>query len=231
MQIKGLQKLTLIDYPQKIACTVFLAGCNFRCPWCYSPELVLPERIKEMPDVKKEDFFQFLDERKGKIEGVVICGGEPTISKELPEFAREIKEKGFLVKLDTNGSNPKALKGIIKAGYVDFIAMDVKVPLERYTEVEGLNAKKEDIKESIEIIKGSGVEYEFRTTVVPGVHEEEDIMRIAKEIAPADNYFLQNFLPEKTLKKNFLHKNPFSKEQMEGFKEAARQYVKTCQVR
>lgn len=231
MEIKGLQKLTLIDYPGKVACTVFLAGCNFRCPWCYSPELVLPEKIKKQPQIKKESFFQFLKKRKGKIEGVVICGGEPTIFQELPTFLKKIKEEGFLVKLDTNGSNPKVLKELLRENLLDYIAMDVKLPLAKYKEFPEIDTKKEKIEESINLIKNSKVDYEFRTTVVPGIHQKEDIKEIAKSISPAKKYFLQNFLPQKTICSSFLKKRPFSREEMEEFKETAEHYLNSCVIR
>lgn len=227
MKIGGLQKLTLIDYPQKIASTVFLSGCNFRCPWCYSPELVLPEKIKDHPEIKKEDFFEFLENRKGKLDGVVICGGEPTISEDIVDFVREIKERGFLVKVDTNGSRPEVLKEMMSL--VDYVAMDVKLPLERYKEISNEDSGK--IKESIDIIISSQLDYEFRTTVVPGVHRKEDIEKIAVLISGAKKYYLQNFLPEKTLKEGFLKKEPFSEENLEEFKKIASSFTEECEIR
>ena len=135
MEIAGLQKLTLIDYPGKLACTVFLAGCNFLCPWCYSKELVLPKEIEKQPKISEKEFFNFLKNRKGLLEGVVLCGGEPTIFKNLPDFAKKIKKLGFFVKLDTNGSNPEMIKELINKNLIDYVAMDVKLPKQRYTEV------------------------------------------------------------------------------------------------
>lgn len=231
MEIKGLQKLTLIDYPGEVACTVFLAGCNFRCPWCYSPELVLLEKSKKQPKIAEKRFFQFLKERKGKIDGVVVCGGEPTVFQKLPWFLREIKKERFLVKLDTNGSKPEVLKKILEKNLLDYIAMDVKVPLAKYEILPGLNVKKEKIKESIDLIKNSGVDYEFRTTVVPGIHQKEDIEKIAQSISPAKRYFLQSFLPQKTLCESFLKKKPFSREEMEEFKKTADRHLNSCVIR
>ena len=197
MKIGGLQKVTLVDYPGKIACTVFLSGCNFRCPFCYSKELVVPEEIEKHPAIDSEYFFSFLRGRKGKIEGCVLCGGEPTVhGKELIDFAKKIKDEGFLIKLDTNGSNPEVLKEMIGNSLLDYIAMDIKSPFEKYGEfAKGIDVEK--IKESVGIIKNSGVDYEFRTTVVPGLHSREDLILIAEEIAPAKKYFLQNFRSEK----------------------------------
>ncbi len=231
MRIKGLQKLTVIDYPEKMACTVFLAGCNFRCPWCYSSELVIEEKIEEQPDIKEEEFFSFLKKRVGKLDGVVICGGEPTIYKDLPKFLRKIKEMGFLVKLDTNGSNPDVIESLIKEDLLDYIAMDIKVRPEKYGKQEGLNCLPSSIKESIKIIKESGVDYEFRTTVVPGIHNKEEIIKIAKAIHPAKRYFLQNFLPLKTIDEKFLEIKPFTEEELQDFRKEAGHYVEQCQVR
>ncbi len=231
MKIGGLQKLTLIDYPGKLACTVFSSGCNFRCSWCYSPELVLPEKIEHQPEFERDVFFDFLDKRIGKIDGVVICGGEPTINSDLPQFARDIKERGFSVKIDTNGSRPEMLKILLRDGLVDYIAMDLKVPLNRYQEIAGTEGDAEKIKESIEITKGSGIEYEFRTTLVPGVHKEEDVSVMAETIKGAESYFLQNFLPEKTLEEGFLGRKPFTRKELESFKKAAEPFVKKCKTR
>ncbi len=231
MKIGGLQKLTLIDYPGKLACTVFLSGCNFGCPWCYSPELVVPEKIKEQVEIKEKDFFDFLENRKGKIEGVVICGGEPTIHEELPKFIQEIRDKGFLVKLDTNGSNPEVLKNLLESGIVNYVAMDFKGPLEKYKEVTGTEVDTNKIKESIDIIKRAGIDYEFRTTLVPGIHRKEDIAQMGEVIRGAKKYFLQNFLPEKTIKGDFLGKKPFIQKELEEFQEAAEPFVENCEIR
>lgn len=191
MKIGGLQKVTLIDYPGKVACTVFLSGCNFRCPFCYSPELVLPEEIKKHPSIKEKDFFDFLSEKKGLLDGCVICGGEPTIhGEELIDFCKKIKEMGFLIKLDTNGSNPDVLTKAIPL--IDYIAMDIKSPLDqRYKEFSVIDCL-DKIKESIEIIKKSGIDYEFRTTITN--HSVDDILEIAEYLSPAKRYYIQRFI-------------------------------------
>lgn len=207
MKIGGLQKVTLIDYPGKVACTVFLSGCNFRCPFCYSPELVLPEEIEKHPAIEKKDFFDFLLKKKGLLDGCVICGGEPTINgEELVDFCKKIKEMGFLIKLDTNGSNPDVLSKVIP--FVDYIAMDIKAPLnEKYINFSGVDCL-EKVKESIEMIKTSGIEYEFRTTITN--HSVDDVLNIANYIAPAKKYFLQRFVGEKA---NISGENYFVKEE------------------
>lgn len=201
MEIGGLQKTSLIDYPKNISCVVFLAGCNFRCPWCYSSELVLPDKIIQQPKISEEEFFTFLKSRKNLLEGVVVCGGEPTINADLGNFIKKIKEMGFKVKLDTNGSNPNVIKSLLEENLLDYIAMDIKAPLDKesYEKSTGVSVDIEKIKESIEIIKNSGIEYEFRTTVVPTIHEKEDIIKIAEYLSPVRKYFLQSFRPEKTI--------------------------------
>jgi pyruvate formate lyase activating enzyme len=191
MKIGGLQKVTLIDYPGKVACTVFLSGCNFRCPFCYSPELVLPEKIKNHPSIKERDFFDFLSEKRGLLDGCVICGGEPTIyGEELIDFCKKIKEMGFSIKLDTNGSNPDVLTKAIPL--IDYIAMDIKSPLDqRYKEFSVIDCL-DRIKESIEIVKKSGIDYEFRTTITN--HSVDDILEIAEYLSPAKRYYIQRFI-------------------------------------
>src|SRR3989344_9208054 len=148
MIIAGLQKTTLIDYPGKIACVVFLAACNFRCPWCYSSELVLPVKIAKQPRVLDKEFFDFLRQRKGLLEGVVICGGEPTVNKDLPQFLQKIKNLGYSIKLDTNGSNPEMLKDLANSQLIDYVAMDIKLNPKPHT----LNPKI-----TYEMIMGEGV--------------------------------------------------------------------------
>lgn len=234
MIIAGLQKTTLIDYPGKIACTVFLAVCNFRCPWCYSGELVLPEKIIKQPRISEKDFFDFLKERQGLLEGVVLCGGEPTVNKELPAFAEKIKKMGFLVKLDTNGSNPEMLKELIDKKLIDYVAMDIKAPInsQTYKKIIGDGVSLEDIKKSVEILKIGKIDYEFRTTVVDTIHKKEDFLEIAKWIGgPKVKYYLQNFRPEKTIDPEFEKVKPFPKEFLEDIVKEISLHFKFCQIR
>ncbi len=225
MTIGGLQKVTLIDYPGKVACTVFLTRCNFRCPFCYSRELVLEEEIEKQPKMEIENFFSFLEEKRGLLDACVVCGGEPTLNPELKDFLKRIKEKGFLIKIDTNGYLPEKLKELIEERLVDYIAMDIKAPLseEKYSQAAGTKVDVERIKKSIELIKNSGIDYEFRTTIVPGLHEKEDIIEMAKAIGPAKRYFLQSFRSEKgTLDYNLKGIRPFSEEEIkEAIKEVS----------
>jgi len=242
MIIAGLQKTTLIDYPGKIACVVFLAGCNFRCPWCYSAELVLPLKIAKQPRMAEEEFFNFLKQRQGQLDGVVICGGEPTINKDLPKFIEKIKHLGFLVKLDTNGSNPAMLKELVEARLVDYVAMDIKTadhnPAYKNLMMEGITI--DHIKESVEFLKhpstSSGrvanFDWEFRTTVVNTVHTREEFLDIAKWIGgPNVKYYLQNFRAEKTIDPEFEKVIPFSREFVEKIVKDIAPYFGDCNLR
>jgi len=220
MLIGGLQKLTLIDYPGKIATTVFTIGCNFSCAFCHNPELVDPIKIKKQPLISEKTFFDFLKSRKGDLDGVCITGGEPTIHKDLPEFIKKIKNLGFSVKLDTNGSNPEMLEKLIRSNLLDYIAMDIK----------NSNLKSQ-ISKSVEIIKNSGVDYEFRTTIVPALHKKEDIIKMAKEISPAKKYFLQQFRPGKNLDKKFEKEKPYPLEKLVEFCQAIRPFFEECGIR
>ena len=233
MIIAGLQKTTLIDYPGKVACTVFLAGCNFRCPWCYSSELVLSEKIKKQPKITEKDFFAFLKDKRGLLDGIVLCGGEPSLNKDLAIFIKKIKKMGFLIKLDTNGSNPDMVKKLIDEKLVNYIAMDIKAPLEvkSYNRATGVKTDIKKIKKSIKIIKNSGIDYEFRTTVVPGIHTKEDILEIAEEIGPARAYFLQSFRPEKTLDPKFVKVRPYPKDFFLAVKKEIERLFEVCGIR
>jgi len=232
MEIGGLEKSTLIDYPGRIAATVFLLGCNFRCPFCYSSELVLPEKMAEQPKIAEKAFFDFLKERQGLLEGVVICGGEPTIHKDLPDFIKRIKDLGFLLKLDTNGSNPEMLRELMQDGLVDYVAMDIKAPLgAKYDLATGVKVDLDKIKESIEIIKGSGVDYEFRSTIVPSIHSKEDVIQMAKDISPAKKYYLQNFRGEKTIDPRFEEIKPYAKDFLLEIQKEISPFFEICQVR
>lgn len=231
MFIGGLQKLTLIDFPGKLSCTVFLTGCNFRCPWCYSSELVLPEKIKSHPRIPQKYFFDFLKKRKNLLEGVCICGGEPTINKDLSSFIKKIKKMGFLVKLDTNGSNPKMLKNLIDEKLIDYVAMDIKTTKEKYERAVGVKVDVEKIQKSIDILKEGRIDFEFRTTIVPNVHSKEDIIKIAKWINGAPKYFLQNYRAEKTLDPKFEKIDPYSQEYLLEIQKAISPFFEVCQIR
>ena len=180
LSIRGLQKTTLIDYPEKIACTIFFFGCNFHCPFCHNKDLVL--KSKKPPQFSEKEIFDFLKSRKEILEGVVLTGGEPTLYPHLKEFIKKIKKLGFLVKLDTNGANPKILKELVKKGLIDYMAMDFKAPIEKYEKVAGVKVNRKAILESLKFLISGKTDYEFRTTVVPTIHLEEDLIKMAKEL-------------------------------------------------
>ncbi len=230
--IGGIQKLSLIDYPGKLSATVFLTGCNFRCPFCYSRELVLPEEIKKQPKISEKDFFDFLKERQKMLEGTVICGGEPTIYKELPGFVKKIKVMGFLIKLDTNGFNPEMLQKLIQLKLIDYVAMDVKAPKEKYSFYAGKKIDLKKIDKSIDILKKGKVDFEFRTTVAPGL-TKEDIQDLADWIAVENvKYFLQEFNSQKPILNPEILKLPVLKEnEIKEVVEEIKPKFKLCKLR
>jgi len=236
MEIGGLQKLTLIDFPGRIACTVFLRNCNYRCPFCYNPDLVLPEVIKEHLPIPEKDFFQFLKEKKGWLEGVCIGGGEPTLNQDLPGFCKTIKKSGYQIKIDTNGSNPEMLKNLIDKKLVDYIAMDIKAPKEKYPKVVGFKDCSKyyllsKIEDSVNILKENKVDYEFRTTVVPKLLTKNDVLKIVHWLKPAKKYVLQNFRAEKTIDSKFEKIKPYSEEFLFSLRETISPFFDICQVR
>lgn len=191
MKISGLQKLTLLDYPGHTACTVFTSACNFRCPFCHNASLVECRDIAEVPE---DEFFAFLAKRRGILDGVAITGGEPTLQPGLKEFISEIRSEGFKVKLDSNGYLPDVLEDILSSGLVNYVAMDIKSSPEHYARAAGLDKINiEKIERSVEVIKNSGVEYEFRTTAVKGIHTPSDFVSIGKWLGDVPAYFIQKF--------------------------------------
>lgn len=189
MVIKSIQKVTLLDYPGKVACTIFLAGCNMKCSFCHNASLVF--NYDKTNFFTYEETMSFLNSRKGKLDGVCITGGEPTLNQELEDFIKEIKQMGFLVKLDTNGTKPDVLKDLINKKLIDYVAMDIKTSFDKYKIITNTDNDMDAIKESIEIIKASGIEHEFRTTVIDKI-SKEDLVEIAKVVSPS-KYFLQEF--------------------------------------
>ena len=189
MLISGLQKLTLLDFPGKVACTVFTGGCNFRCPFCHNASLVLPERMAH--DSSEEMVFNFLKKRQGILDGVAITGGEPLIHKDIDVFMGKIKDMGYKIKLDHNGSFPDRLMALVKAGLVDRVAMDIKNSPELYEKTAGVKLNMKDIERSKDFLLEGNVDYEFRTTAVKGLHTPESIKEAAKWIVGAKEYYLQ----------------------------------------
>jgi len=229
MLIGGLQKVSLIDFPGRVAAIVFTSGCNFRCRYCHNPALVLPDRYCQ--PIPEEDVIGFLESRRKVLDGVVITGGEPTIQNGLPEFMGKIKRMGYLIKLDTSGVSPDVLGSAIKKGLVDYIAMDIKAPFEKYSTVTGTNVDMEKVRRSISIIKESGIDYEFRTTVASSLTSPEDLVSIAKSIAGAKRYVLQRFVKSETLDKTFEAGDAYSDEEFEKVMRSVRAYVNTCTIR
>ena len=231
MKIKGFIKNTFIEYPGKIAAMIFLSSCNFRCSFCFNPELVSDS--DKLKDVDEKEVFDFLEKNKKWVDGLVLSGGEPTLSKDLPEFIRKIKKMGFLISIYTNGTIPDMLKELIDNKLIDSVAMDIKAPLteEKYEAITNVKGMLENVKKSISLIMNSGLEYEFRTTVVPGLHSENDIKEIARYIKGANLFVLQKFLPENALDEKLKKLKTQSDEEMEKLANITREYVKNVRWR
>ena len=226
MRLLGLQRLTLLDYPERVACTVFTGGCNLRCPFCHNASLVLGEGDM----IGEDEFFAFLSSRVGRLDGVCISGGEPTLQSDIADFASKIKSLGFLVKLDTNGTVPEVISALIADGLVDYIAMDVKNSPARYAEtvgIEGYDLTR--VKESVEIIKKSGIPHEFRTTVTHELHTAEDIRAIGEWLTGEDRYYLQRYRDEGDILVGGL--TPPTSEEMSELLSAAREFIPTAEAR
>jgi pyruvate formate lyase activating enzyme len=227
MRIHGLQKMSLVDYPGKVACTVFLGGCDFRCPYCHNAELLSEDAPAVMDDA---ELLDFLKKRQGLLDGVVITGGEPLLRKDLPDLLRRIKELGYPIKLDTDGNHPKGLKEVVGAGLVDYVAMDVKNSPERYGETIGIPAfNVSRVDESIHFLLEGNVGYEFRTTVVKQLHDEESFKKIGEWIKGADHYFLQKFVDRDTVP--FAGLTGPSDEEMSKYLDIIRLYVPSAELR
>lgn len=190
MKISGFQKLTLLDFPEHTACTIFTSGCNMRCPFCHNTPLVTGEAQEEFSE---EEILSYLRKRQGILDGVAITGGEPLLHKDIADFIRKIKDAGYQVKLDTNGSRSGVLKALLDEGLVDFVAMDIKNTPVKYALTSGSDVPYDEIAASIELIKQSGIPHEFRTTVVKEHHTEEDIISIAEMLGKSERYYLQQF--------------------------------------
>jgi len=229
MLIGGFQKSTLIDYPGKVACIIFTQGCVFRCKFCHNPELVNPKLFQRTIDEKV--IFEFLEKRVGKLEAVVITGGEPTMHSDLLDVIKKIKALGYLVKLDTSGYLPNTVKELINNNLLDYIAMDIKAPLNKYESIVTIKAQINRIKESIELIKNSGVDYEFRTTILKELHSIDDIQEIAKEISGAKLYSLQKFIASKTLDPQMMNATTYNDDEFQEMKKRAETYVAKCIIR
>ena len=234
MIIGGFQRFSLIDYPDKICAIVFTQGCNFRCPYCHNPELVRLARkrpISAAGGLKEEEILSFLDGRKGRLDAVTITGGEPLLQSDLERFISAVKGLGYLVKLDTNGSFPSRLEKILKSKSVDYIAMDIKTSLDKYNQMIKRKVEKTKILDSIRLIMDSGLDYEFRTTVVRALFERDDFFKIGQLIKDSRLYILQRFAHSKTLDDQFLDMRTCSDEEFDCFKEIMEGFVQRCVVR
>lgn len=242
MIISGLQKTTLLDYPEHVAATIFLGGCNFRCPFCHNMDIVelskflVPE--ENVGKYTQEDIFSFLKKRSGVLDGVCITGGEPTIYKELPNFIRSIKEirnkendRPFLIKLDTNGTNPEMLKDLIENKLIDYIAMDIKSSIDTYKDVAGVSSDEipNDVMKSVKIIMNSSIDYEFRTTIVKDYHDENVMRNIGKLISGAKRYYLQSFIDSEYVPNHELQ--ACDKDTLISFVDIMKEYVEIVELR
>ncbi len=230
MIIKGLQKTTLLDFPTKVACTVFTSGCNFRCPFCHNASLVVNPDNSDTVNV--EALFDYLNKRRGILDGVCVTGGEPLLQKDIKEFIKRIKDLGYAVKLDTNGSRSKTLIELVEEDLVDYVAMDIKGAPEKYSLICGIDMQKymDDVNESVKFLLSGAVEYEFRTTVVRELHSINDFHNIGKWISGTEKYFLQQFKDSGDLiaNDNF---SPYNKEEMEEILNVVRTYIPKAELR
>jgi pyruvate formate lyase activating enzyme len=235
MQIIGIQTTTLVDYPGTVACIVFTAGCNFRCPFCYNPQAVLPELIAkyQSQQIPESAFFNFLESRKDFLEGVSICGGEPTLHPDLYQFAQQIKQRGFKVKLDTNGRDASLVKKMVNDGILDYVAVDMKAPFEKYNQFSGIpmtSAFKESFQELLTFLLHNGVDYEYRSTLIKGYHTIDDIEKMAQQLYGIQQYYLQNYLKQTPLDPHF-NGESFSPDELQSFQEIASLFVEDCKIR
>jgi len=229
MKIGGLQKVSLIDYPGRISAVLFTQGCNFRCPYCHNPELVDPALYGET--LSEREILDFLDRRRGKLDAVTLSGGEPTLQPDLLTFAGRLREYGYLIKVDTNGSRPDVLEQLIVAGLVDYLALDIKGPLGEYQRIANSDIAAETIRRSIALIMASGVEYEFRTTVVKSLLKDGDIAGIARLIKPSRRLVLQAFVPSKALDRRFLEEAPFPRDELEKIRQDIKKDIPCVLIR
>ncbi len=225
MLIGGVQKMTMLDYPGKVACTIFTYGCNFRCPFCHNATLV----IDKASLFDKDEIFAYINKRKKVLDGVVVTGGEPLLQGDIVDFLTELKQTGLLVKLDTNGSYPERLEEIINKGLVDYVAMDIKSSKEKYSITAGVKIDISKIEKSVEILMQNKVDYEFRTTVVKELHEKEDFVKIGQWLKGAKRIFLQQFKDnENLIGEGF---SAYTREDLEEFKSILEETISQVEIR
>lgn len=229
MHVKGWIKSSLIDYPGRIAASLFCGGCNFRCPNCHNADIVL--RPDQHPDLSEDEIWAFFERRRGLLDGAVISGGEPTLQSDLLPFAERLHGMGFLVKLDTNGYLPSVLEEMLSAHLVDYVAMDVKAPLNKYPQATDAAVNVKRIQRTIDLLFEAEVEYEFRTTVVPGLLVEDDVVQIARLVAGARCLYLQQFVPRNTLDPEMMTRTPYPPERIRAMADLAREWVREVYLR
>ena len=229
MEIGGLQRVSLIEYPHRICAVIFTRGCNFRCPYCHNPELVDPNLYASL--IPEGEVYSFLEKRRGKLDAVTITGGEPTLQADLARAVRRMKDMGYRVKVDTNGSRPDIVEELTRDHLVDYIAMDIKGPLHKYRSLAGVDISVSDIRRSIETIAASGIEYEFRTTVARSMLTERDLNEIGKLIRGARLYVLQRFVPAKVLDQRFLSQTTFTEEEFTAVRRKLEKRISRVAVR
>lgn len=227
MLIKGLQKTTLLDFPGKVACTLFTGGCNLRCPFCHNASLVISPDMSHL--ISEDEFFSFLNKRKAILDGVCITGGEPLLQKDIEDFILKVRALGFAVKLDTNGSYPDRLKSILDKKLVDYVAMDIKNQKEKYSLTCGVDVNIDDISRSISLLMSGDIEYEFRTTVVRELHTPQDIGEIGEWIRGAKRFFLQSFTDSGDIISSGL--SAYNPEEMAQILDFARKSVPSAELR
>lgn len=228
--IKGFQKTSLIDYPGKISSVIFLEGCNYRCPYCHNPELVL--RTDKNKEIDPDELIAFLKTQKKWIDGICMTGGEPTLNPLLPDFINKLKKEGFLINLHTNGTNPKMIRQLIKDKLIDYVAMDIKGTKEKYPQITGVRIDLSLIQDSIDLIRKSGIDYEFRTTAVPAFFTEDDALKIAKWLKGSKTFYIQQFgSSHATLDPLFQNTGTYDLNQLEGFKKIMEPYFEKIEIR
>ena len=228
MKLGGLQKMTLLDFPGRVACTVFTVGCNFRCPFCHNSSLVVSPAV---PELSQDDFFAFLRKRQGLLDGVAITGGEPLLHADMPEFIEKIRALGYAVKLDTNGAFPDRLAEILRAGLVDYVAMDVKNSREKYELTAGVTGVLPAVERSVELLRAGETPFEFRTTLVDELHEPEDFAAIGEWIKGTERYFIQGFVDSGDILAGGDAFHAATPEKAKACLEAVRHYIPNAELR
>jgi len=228
MKIGGLQKTSLLDYPEEVSAIIWTVGCNFNCPFCYNKDLVK----SKTSEISEDEILSFLDKRKKVLDGLVISGGEPFLQKDLKSFCKKVKKIGYKIKIDTNGTFPDKLKELIDEKLVDYIAMDVKAPTKKYDKLAGKKIDIKKIKKSIGLLRNSGIGYEFKTTYVPSLLVKKDIVEIGKWLDGSEKYFLQQFKNDTpTLSSDLEKVKSYSKEELIDALEEVKPFFKYCDIR